>query len=52
VSGSGQVGGMMEPMVDETGRPIMMSQGQMRMMWAQQQQHMMWAGQHPPPIIV
>ena len=49
VSGSGPVGGMMEPMVDEVGRPIMMSQGQMRMMWAQQQQHMMRAGQHPPP---
>jgi len=45
--GSGSVGGtVMEPMVDETGRPIMMSQGQMRMMWAQQQ-HMMRAGQHP-----
>jgi len=47
VSGSGPVGGMMEPIVDEAGRPIMMSQGQMRMMWAQQ--HMMRAGQHPPP---
>jgi len=51
VSGSVPVGGMMEPMVDEAGRPIMMSHGQMRMMWAQQQQqqHMMRAGQHPPP---
>jgi len=47
VSGSGSVGGtVMETMVDETGRPVMMSQGQMRMMWAQQQ-HMMRAGQHP-----
>jgi len=47
VGGSAPVGGpVMEPMVDETGRPIMMSQGQMRMMWAQQQ-HMMRTGQHP-----
>ena len=46
-SGSGSVGGaVMETMVDETGRPIMTSQGQMRMMWTQQQ-HMMRAGQHP-----
>jgi len=44
---AGSAGGpVMEPMVDETGRPIMMSQGQMRMMWAQQQ-HMMRTGQHP-----
>lgn len=47
VSGSGSVGGtVMEPMVDESGRPVMMSQGQLRMMWAQQQ-HMMRTGQHP-----
>lgn len=49
-SGSGPVGGaVMEPMVDEAGRPIMISQSQMRMMWAQHQQQLMRTGQHPPP---
>ena len=46
VTGSAS-GTVMDPIVDEAGRPIMMSQGhQMRMMWAQQQ-HMMRAVQHP-----
>lgn len=47
VGGSRSVGGtVMESVVDEAGRTMIVSQGQMRM-WAQQQ-HMMRASQHPP----